>query len=309
MKRNFLPWPVERLRVMAWIVTAMALVVVEPRPAIGVEQATGVLLYEQGSAGVFHYDIDVKNSGTTNVGTLWYSWVPGEDFLGIRPTNLVSPSGWAARVTNSGVTDGFAVQWINNSGPLAPGQTLGGFAFDTTQTPAMLAGSSPFFTGVPVSTTFIYAGVPLSDAGFEFNINPTSHLWQNPFAVVDVNNDGTVTQDDANLVIGALVSSGIRTLGVPTVGDTLPRFVDTNGDGLLSPADLLLVIDRLAVQSLAATKAAAPASAAHSLAIDVIAVAAVPEPDSAALLLLGGAILAVEWHRRKRCVTSCPRRA
>jgi hypothetical protein len=299
MTINVLSLPAERRRASARIVAMLAIAVVTPRTSIAAEQAAGVLLYEQGSAGVFHYNIDVKDSGTTSVGTVWYSWIPGEDFLGIRPTNLVAPPGWTVQVTNLGTSDGFAVQWINNNGPLMPGKTLSGFAFDTTQTPAELAGSSPVFSSAALSTTFIYSGAPFSDAGFELNINPTAHPWQNPFAALDINNDGLVSPADVALEVSALVSSGIRTLGVPTVGDTLPRFVDTNGDGLLSPVDLLGIINQLAVQF---PSASALGVTAHPSLIDVGAVATVPEPSSAALLLLGSAILAFAWQRRKRRV-------
>ncbi len=291
MKSNFSPLSFQGLRSLALI--AIAFAVVETRPSIGAEQATGVLLYEQGSAGVFQYNIDVKDSGTTNIGTLWYGWVPGEDFLGTSPTNLEAPSGWSVQVTNLGANDGFAVQWINHSGPLTPGQTLSGFGFNTTQAPTVLAGTSPFHSDVPVSTTFIYIGAPLTDAGFEFNINPTAHLWQNPFAQLDVNNDGMVSAADVLLEVNALRTSGIHSLGVPTVGETLPRFVDTNGDGLLSPIDLLLVVGQLTVQSPTASDLG---MSEHPSAITMHIV---PEPSSAALLFLGSAILAVVGHRRR----------
>ncbi len=297
MKINDLPWLVERSRGLARILSLVALVIVAPQSLIGAEQAVGVLLYEQASASQFHYNIDLKNSGTTNVGTLWYSWVLGEDFLGVRPTNPVAPPGWTAQVTNLGANDGFAVQWINNSGPLPPGQTLSGFGFDITATPTVLTGSSPFFSGVPISTTFIYGGAPFSDAGFELNINPTAHPWQNPFAPLDVNNDGMISPADVLLEISALVSSGIRTLGVPTVGETLPRFADTNGDGLLSPADLLAVISQLDGHS-----AVVPS---FEMAAHAAAVAIVPEPSSARSLLLGSAILATVFWRRRMFFAWC----
>jgi hypothetical protein len=196
-----------------------------------------------------------------------------------------------------GADDGFAVQWINNSGPLTPGQTLSGFGFNTAQTPTVLGGTSPFFSGVPVSTTFIYGGAPFSDAGFEFHINPTEHPWQNPFAPLDVNNDGMVSPADVLLEIDALRSSGIHTLGVPTVGETLPRFVDTNGDDLLSPVDLLLVVDQLATHP---PQVSTFGIVAHPSAIAMVSV---PEPHSAALLFLGSAVLAVGWRRRR--ASSC----
>lgn len=260
-------------RGLVWFTIVTASTVLINQHVAAAEQAMGVLFYQQGAGGVFHYDIDVKDSGTTNIGTLWYGWVPGKDFLGLSPTNLAAPAGWQVHVTNTGATDGFAVQWINNSGPLAAGQTLSGFSFDSTESPAVLMGNSQFFSGTPISTTFIYGGAPFSDAGFQFNIDPATHLWQNPFASLDVNNDGLITQADVNLVVNGLVASGIRTLGIPTVGSTLPRFVDTTGDGLLSPGDLLDMLNQVDGPA-----AHAASVLGHPLASSAVATAAVPEP-------------------------------
>ena len=38
------------------------------------------------SPGEYQYDITLKDIGTTNVGTFWFSWVPGQNFMPVSPT-------------------------------------------------------------------------------------------------------------------------------------------------------------------------------------------------------------------------------
>jgi hypothetical protein len=57
----------------------------------------------------FHYDITVANTGTTTIGTFWFSWVPGQDFMPVTPISVVSPAGWNEIVTHGGAFDGLAI--------------------------------------------------------------------------------------------------------------------------------------------------------------------------------------------------------
>src|SRR4051794_41542655 len=75
--------------------------------AAAAELAAGVILYQQIDATTFRYTLDLNNTGTTTVGTLWYSWVPGEDFLPASPTNVVGPTGWTPTVRHEFANDGF----------------------------------------------------------------------------------------------------------------------------------------------------------------------------------------------------------
>src|SRR5206468_5637695 len=43
---------------------------------------------------VYHYDITVTDTGSTNVGTFWFGWIPGFNFLPATPSAASSPSGW-----------------------------------------------------------------------------------------------------------------------------------------------------------------------------------------------------------------------
>jgi hypothetical protein len=124
------------------------------------------------NGGGWHYDAVLQNTGDTTVGTFWYAWVPGEDFLATSPTNVTSPTGWQAAITHfpNISSNGYAIQWKATSAAddLAAGGTLSGFGFDTTDTPAALMGDSVFYPGTPVGTSFVYSGAPFSDDGFEF---------------------------------------------------------------------------------------------------------------------------------------------
>jgi hypothetical protein len=123
------------------------------------------------SPGVYDYSITLNNTGTTTIGTFWFGWVPGAGFLSAAPTNVISPTGWTPTVTNAGK----AVRWTTTSSLLAPGDSLSGFSFDSTETPAQLLLD---FTGTgtgsgdPVATSFVYIAAPLADPGAELVATP-----------------------------------------------------------------------------------------------------------------------------------------
>jgi hypothetical protein len=132
------------------------------------EIATAMISSTQLTPTTWQYNVTLNDTGTTNVGTLWFAWVPGEDFMPTSPLSVNSPASWTDTVTNGGAADGFAIQWVAGPGAaLTPGASLGGFQFDSTTSPAQLAGNSPFYTSTPVLTSFIYSGAPLADPGFK----------------------------------------------------------------------------------------------------------------------------------------------
>jgi hypothetical protein len=98
--------------------------------------------------------ITLDDTGSTNLGSFWYSWIPGVDYMSVSPTNVQSPTGWGDTITHTGPSDGYAIQWVNNSGPaLTAGNSLSGFSFNTTLAPSTLA--SP-----PNNYAYVYQGVP-----------------------------------------------------------------------------------------------------------------------------------------------------
>jgi hypothetical protein len=124
------------------------------------------------SPGEYQYNITLNNTGAGPIGVYWFSWVPGAGFLSAKPTNVMSPSGWTDQLTNSGA----AIMWMSSSSPLAGGGKLGGFSFDSTETPAQLAGTfmgTGLGGGDPITTSYVYAQLP------------------NPLTLDTLNSDGT----------------------------------------------------------------------------------------------------------------------
>jgi len=266
-----------------------------PQAVTAAEVAAGVIMYQQIDATTFRYTIDLNNIGSTNVGTLWYSWVPGQDFLAASPTNVVGPTGWTDTVTQEFVGDGFGIQWVNTATPLASGNRLFGFRFDSTSTPAQLGANSTVHTTFPAGTSFIYAGAPLTDAGFQFTIAPTTTPWTNPFNANDVDNNGRVNAQDALLVIHELLLHGNETLATPTLDDKFPNFVDVNGTNSLSARDALLVIaDLLNLPTTVSPVQVSPLAVAAPMAM-----ANVPEPGTLWLALISAVGFAAVAARRQ----------
>ncbi len=118
---------------------------------------------------VYTYSIALSDIGSTTVGTFWYAWVPGKDFMRTSPTSIANPTGWQAVITGGGTTDGYAIQWkASNSGAdIASGNGLT-FDFSSKDSLAALAGDSTFYSTFPVTTSYVYSGGPFSDSGFSF---------------------------------------------------------------------------------------------------------------------------------------------
>jgi hypothetical protein len=133
------------------------------------EAATATFTVTTVSPGLFQYDLTLTDTGTTTIGTFWFSWIPGAGFMPVAPSSVASPAGWSDILTNS---DG-AIQWTNST-PLSPGSSLSGFEFDSTLTLAQLEGPSTSNPSDPVDTFFTYSGAPFSDAGFQGVATPAA---------------------------------------------------------------------------------------------------------------------------------------
>jgi hypothetical protein len=137
------------------------------------------------SPGEYQYDLTLNNTGTTTIGTFWFSWIPGAGFMSASPTDVQSPTGWSDILTNSDS----AIQWTTTSDLLAAGDSLSGFEFDSTLTPAELqmafAGPGPG-TGDPVSTAFVYIAAPLADPGHQLVATPAIAATPEPGTNISV---------------------------------------------------------------------------------------------------------------------------
>jgi hypothetical protein len=131
------------------------------------------------SPGVFQYDLTLTDTGTTTIGTFWFSWVPGAGFMPVGPTGVVSPAGWSDILTNS---DG-AIQWTTGA-PLTAGSSQSGFEFDSTLTLAQLEAASTSNPSDPVDTFFTYSAAPFSDAGFQGVATPAVAATPEPATFV-----------------------------------------------------------------------------------------------------------------------------
>jgi len=109
--------------------------------------------------GEYQYNITLHNTGSGPIGVYWFSWVPGAGFLSAQPTNVMSPSGWTDQLTNNGA----AIMWMSTGSSLAGGDKLTGFSFDSTETPAQLAGTfmgTGPNAGDAITTSYVYAQLP-----------------------------------------------------------------------------------------------------------------------------------------------------
>ena len=150
--------------------------------------ASATITSSQVNGTTYHYSLVLRNTGTTTIGTFWFSWIPGLDFMPVSPANVTLPSSWNAAITHGGPSDGYAVEWVASSPSsyLAAGQSLTGFGFDSTMTPAELAGFSSFYPTYPVLTTFVYIGAPLSDSGSRFLVaNALQFISVPPCRIMD----------------------------------------------------------------------------------------------------------------------------
>ncbi len=138
--------------------------------------AAATYSYTEPSPGVFDYSLTLHDTGSTAIGTFWFSWVPGTGFLSAVPTDLTSPSGWAETLKPA-VAGKVGIQWTSTipADDLDSGMTLTGFSFESTETPAELlldfGGTGPD-AGDRVTTSTVYAGAPLVGTGDSFVATP-----------------------------------------------------------------------------------------------------------------------------------------
>src|SRR5580692_8720020 len=62
------------------------------------EMAGATISATQLNSTTWQYNLVLDNIGTTNLGTFWLAWVPGEDFLPTTPTSIASPASWTSSV-------------------------------------------------------------------------------------------------------------------------------------------------------------------------------------------------------------------
>src|SRR5262245_38588813 len=107
-----------------------ALLVIAPvAPALGAISATATMTAVPDGAN-YDYTITLHNTGTTNIESFWFAWLPGYDFLTSNPTITKTPTNWTTFI-ESGYYGGYSIEFYDNgtSSPLAAGQSTSLFQF------------------------------------------------------------------------------------------------------------------------------------------------------------------------------------
>jgi uncharacterized repeat protein (TIGR01451 family) len=180
-------------------------------------QASATVTATPLNASTYRYEIVLKNTGTTTIGTFWFSWIPGQDFMPSAPSNIMSPLYWSANLTHGSPADGYGIQWVSSFPVyyLPAGQSFAGFSFDSAMTPSQLAAGM-------LGTSYVYVGAPLADLGFNFVV--TTATAAAPQLTVGLSHIGNFTQGQN----GAAYTITTRNMGtgagsgMVTVTDVLP---------------------------------------------------------------------------------------
>jgi hypothetical protein len=149
-------------------IAALGLILAAASGASAAETASAVISQTGTTGSDFDYSIVLHNNSTDGsaIGTFWYAWVPGEDFMKSNPVSETNPSGWTANITSSA---GYAIQWVAGAGSTIPAGGSATFSFVSPDDFATMTGNSPYYTpATPVGTSFVYKGGPFSDGGFQF---------------------------------------------------------------------------------------------------------------------------------------------
>jgi len=130
--------------------------------------ATAQISSSPAGNGTYNYAMTLNNTGGIGIGTFWYAWIPGLDFLSAYPNSVQTPGGWSY-IINGGYY-GYSIQFTTGTSPLAPGDSLSGFGFNSSENPNTINNGTSF--GYPINTSYTYGGAPFSDAGYMFVVQP-----------------------------------------------------------------------------------------------------------------------------------------
>ena len=150
--------------------TAAAFLAVSGSTAMASLQATG-LLTRTATSPNNTYAITLNSTGTTTVGSFWYAWIPGQDYLATSPLTVSSPPNWSSFITGfPSSSNGYGIQWFANSPAdyIPIGGSKSGFGFTSLDSYASVSGNSIFYPSTPVGTSFVYSQGLFSDAGYQF---------------------------------------------------------------------------------------------------------------------------------------------
>ncbi len=152
--------------------TILTLIIAAGAATLALAQGeVGIGTISGSGSGPYTYNLIFSDGAgaTSPIGSVWYSWVPGQFFLPGTPTSAGAPTGWTASIVNN------SVQFVASSPTfdILAGQSLSGFDYQATFTPAQLAAAPN--SGESVA----YSGGLFSDGGNTFTVSavPEPSSW------------------------------------------------------------------------------------------------------------------------------------
>jgi hypothetical protein len=141
----------------ACALAAFALIFLVAGSARGQISASATMTAAPDGPNNYHYTISLHNTGTTNLETFWFAWIPGYDFLPSQPTVVQKPTGWSAYVEPGTFYGGYSIEFFdpNQTSPITGGQTNTQLQFTSPDSPASLQG--PGSIGLPITYSYIYS--------------------------------------------------------------------------------------------------------------------------------------------------------
>ncbi|MFO1159012.1 MAG: hypothetical protein U1E60_24385 [Reyranellaceae bacterium] len=83
------------------------------------ESASATISVVQINPTTYQYSITVTDTGSTPIGTFWFSWIPGQGYLPNLPS-FTSPADWSATITDGAPPgNGYSILWTANSASAA----------------------------------------------------------------------------------------------------------------------------------------------------------------------------------------------
>lgn len=170
------------------------------------ERASESIVAHKIAPGDYRYTITLKDTGTTAIGTFWFAWVPGDDFLPAKP-KASAPKGWSDHLIGGG---GYSIQWVANSSgnALKAGHSMT-LVFTSSAKPAAVFGASKIHPPTNVTTSVVFTGLNASGTEYEFAASSTKV--------------GSPVGWDA-LTAAASGDGDFGYLGAPLGGEALPGF-------------------------------------------------------------------------------------
>lgn len=205
---------------MKHVIAAITLLAALASTAWSAIGGTGTITWVQ-NGGSYNYSIKLQNTGSTNIGTFWFSWLPGLNFMPVQATSISAPANWSGFSTGGGLNDGYGIEYTAST-PLAPGQTADGFTFTSTATPAQMTGDSAAHPGNNVGTAVLYEGSPFVGQTTTIIVTPPapslSSISISPSSVTSgANATGTATLDAAAPTGGVVVALSSNNTDAATV--------------------------------------------------------------------------------------------